>query len=70
MRVKVSRSQLVRRLANLPACLVGLEAGSGSHHVARQIQALGGRACAWRLPPGLFPAVDATRASAQGPGEI
>jgi len=34
MRIKVSRSQLVRRLVNLPACLVGLEAGSGSHHIA------------------------------------
>jgi transposase len=41
MRTKVSRNQLVRRLANLPSCLVGLEAGSGSHHIARQIQALG-----------------------------
>jgi transposase len=41
MRIKVSRSQLVRRLVNLPTCLVGLEAGSGSHHIARQIQALG-----------------------------
>jgi hypothetical protein len=41
MRIKVSRSQLVRRLANLAACLVGLEAGSGSHYIARQIQALG-----------------------------
>jgi transposase len=40
MRIKVSRNQLVRRLANLPRCLVGLEAGSGSHHIARQIQAL------------------------------
>ena len=27
MRIKVSRSLLVRRLANLAACLVGLEAG-------------------------------------------
>src|SRR5215475_1160048 len=41
LRIKVSRSQLVRRLVNLPPCLVGLEAGSGSHHIARQIQALG-----------------------------
>jgi transposase len=31
----------VRRLANLPRCLVGVEAGSGSHHIARQIQASG-----------------------------
>ena len=41
MRIKVSRHQLVRRLVNLPPCLVGLEAGSGSHHIARQIKPLG-----------------------------
>ena len=41
LRIKVSRSQLVRRLVNLPPCLVGLEAGAGSHHIARQIQTLG-----------------------------
>jgi transposase len=41
MRIKVSRSQLARRLVNLPPCLVGLEAGSGSHHIARQIEPLG-----------------------------
>ena len=41
MRIKVSRNQLIRRLVNLPPCLLGLEAGSGSHHVARQIKPLG-----------------------------
>jgi len=41
MRIKVSRNQLTRRLVNLPPGLVGLEAGSGSHHIARQIQTLG-----------------------------
>src|SRR5262245_61183431 len=41
MRFKVSRSQLIHRLANLPPCLTGLEAGSGSHHIARQIHTLG-----------------------------
>jgi transposase len=41
LRIKVSRSQLERRLANVPRCLVGLEAGCGSHHIARQIRALG-----------------------------
>ncbi len=40
MRTKLSRNQLVRRLVNLPRCLVGLEAGSGSHYIARQIQLL------------------------------
>jgi transposase len=34
MRTKVSRNQLVRRLVNLPPCLIGLEAGSGSHHTS------------------------------------
>src|SRR5215831_13204884 len=41
MRTKVSRNQLVRSLVNLPSCLLGLEAGSGSHHIARHIQSLG-----------------------------
>src|SRR2546429_898281 len=41
LRTKVSRSQLERRLANVPGCLVGLEAGCGSHHIAREIRALG-----------------------------
>ena len=35
MRIKISRNQLVRRLVNLPPCLIGLEACSGSHHIAR-----------------------------------
>ena len=41
LRIKLSRSQLERRLANVPCCLVGLEAGCGSYHIARQIRALG-----------------------------
>jgi hypothetical protein len=41
LRIKVSRSQLARRLANLTSCLVGLEAGSGSQHIAREVRALG-----------------------------
>jgi transposase len=31
---KVSRSQLGRRLANIPRCLIGMEACSGSHEAA------------------------------------
>ena len=34
---KVSRSQLGRRLANIPRCLIGMEACSGSHHIGRQL---------------------------------
>ncbi len=41
LQLKSSREQLERRLANLPRCLIGMEACSGSHHIARQIEALG-----------------------------
>ena len=37
---KVSRGQLVRRLSNIPRCLIGMEACSGSHHIGRQLAAL------------------------------
>jgi transposase len=37
----VSRGQLERRLANIPRCLMGMEACSGSHHIGRQLAALG-----------------------------
>jgi transposase len=40
LRTKVSRGQLTRQLANLPRCLVGLEACCGAHHIARRIEAL------------------------------
>src|SRR5437879_12898621 len=38
---KVSRSQLERRVANIPRCLIGMEACSGSHHIGRRLTALG-----------------------------
>jgi transposase len=38
---KVPRAQLERRLANIPRCLIGMEACSGSHHIGRQLAALG-----------------------------
>jgi transposase len=38
---KVSRSQLERRLVDIPRCLIGLEACSGAHHIARQLTAVG-----------------------------
>src|SRR5437899_4467446 len=41
LRQKVSRGQLDRRLANIPGCLIGMEACSGSHHIGRQLQAAG-----------------------------
>jgi transposase len=41
LRIKISRSQLAQRLANLPPCLIGMEACAGAHHIGRQLQALG-----------------------------
>jgi Transposase len=41
LQLKSSREHLERRLANLPRCLIGMEACSGSHHIARQLEALG-----------------------------
>jgi transposase len=38
---KVSRSQLERRVANIPRCLIGMEACSGSHHIGRQLAEIG-----------------------------
>jgi transposase len=41
LQLKTSRAQLERRLANVPHCLVGMEACSGTHHIGRQLEALG-----------------------------
>jgi transposase len=41
LRRKLSRSQVVERFANLPPCLIGMEACVGAHHLSRQLQALG-----------------------------
>jgi len=41
LRCKLSRSQVIVRLANLPPCLIGMEACVGAHHLSRQLQALG-----------------------------
>ncbi len=38
---KVSRSQLEHRVANIPRCLIGMEACSGSHHIGRQLAEIG-----------------------------
>ncbi len=38
---KVARDQLLPLIANLPPCLIGMEACSGAHHWARQFQQYG-----------------------------
>jgi len=41
LRQKWSRGQVEARLANLPGCLIGMEACTGAHHLSRKLQALG-----------------------------
>lgn len=38
---RVKRSHLLQFLANMPSCLIGIEACGGSHHWAREIEKLG-----------------------------
>ena len=46
LRQKWSRGQVETRLANLPPCLIGMEACVGAHHLSRKLQ------MAWpRRPP-------------------
>ena len=41
LRQKLSRRQVEAQLANIPPCLIGLEACVGAHHLSRQLKALG-----------------------------
>src|SRR5207245_8211241 len=41
LRQKWSRGQVESRLANLPPCLIGMEACVGTHHLSRKLKALG-----------------------------
>ena len=41
LRQKWSRGQVEARLANLPPCLIGMEACTEAHHLSRKLQALG-----------------------------
>src|SRR5215475_6593940 len=41
LREKVARGRIALRLANLPSCLIGIEAGMATHYVARELAALG-----------------------------
>jgi transposase len=50
-RRRLSRPKLVRWLANLPPCLVGMEASCGAHHLARRLAEQGHEA---RLMPAQY----------------
>ena len=41
LRQKWSRGQVETRFANMPACLIGMEACVGAHHLSRRLRALG-----------------------------
>ena len=41
LRQKWSRGQVETRLANIPPCLVGMEACVGAHHLSRKLNSLG-----------------------------
>jgi transposase len=41
LRQKWSRGQLEARIANMPPCLIGMEACVGAHHLSRKLQAFG-----------------------------
>ncbi|MBZ0211709.1 MAG: IS110 family transposase [Hyphomicrobium sp.] len=41
LRRKWSRGQVETRLANMPPCLIGMEACGGAHHLSRKLKALG-----------------------------
>jgi transposase len=41
LRQKWSRGQVEARLANMPSCLIGMEACVGAHHLSRKLKALG-----------------------------
>jgi transposase len=51
LRQKLSRGQVSARLANMPPCLVGMEACVGAHHLSRQLLVLGHDV---KLLPGQF----------------
>ena len=41
LRLKLSGRQLKARLANLPPCIIGMEACVGAHHLSRKLASLG-----------------------------
>src|SRR5689334_10638904 len=51
LRQKWSRYQIEVRLANMPPCLIGMEACVGAHHLSRRLKALGHEA---RLMPAKY----------------
>src|SRR5215472_8769124 len=51
LRKRFSRTQLLLRTANMPPCLIGMEACCGAHHLGRALAAQGHEV---RLMPGQY----------------
>ena len=51
LQTRVSRTKLMERLVNVPPCLVGLEAGAASLHIARRPKGFGHHSRAVRGRP-------------------
>ena len=51
LRQKWSRGQVEARFANMPSCLIGMEACVGAHHLSRKLRTLGHNA---RLMPAKY----------------
>jgi transposase len=51
LRQKWSRGQMQARFANIPPCLIGMEACAGAHHLSRKLKTLGHNA---RLMPAKY----------------
>jgi len=54
LRQKWSRGQVEARFANMPPCLIGVEACVGAHHLSRKLKAFGHDA---RLMPAKYPPI-------------
>ena len=50
VREKIARGRIAARLANVPRCLIGIEAGMATHYVARELIALGHDVRRYRRP--------------------
>src|SRR4029077_12255399 len=56
LRQRWSRSQVEARFANMPRCLIGMEACVGAHHLSRKLKAFGHdpRLIAGEVPAAIF----------------
>src|SRR5499427_993946 len=64
LRHKLSRGQVYARLANIPPCLIGMEACVGAHHLGRQ------RSKRLMTVPGIGPIISTATVAAIGTGEV